>query len=95
MATIVPMIPTIPEPIHITQVANTQLQESIIHALDNTGYGQGYFMLDVDNKGGGVIVAHKFGDHKVDIELVAGGRYSFETGGEVRVQVIGKWGGGN
>lgn len=89
------LTPTIAEPIHILQVENTRLQESIIHALDNTGYGQGYFMLDVDNKGGGVIVAHKFGDHTVDVELVAGARYNFETGGEFQVKVIGKWGGGS
>lgn len=89
-----PLTPTIDDPVHITQVGNSALQESIIHALDATGYGQGYFMLDVDNKGGGVIVAHKFGDHKVDIELVAGARYNLGTGGEFGVRVIGKWGGG-
>lgn len=85
------MEPTIIAPIKLTDVSNTALRDSIAHALDGVDYGHGHILLDVTNKGGGVIVAHKFGDGKIDWELVAGARYSLTDGGEVQVRVVGGW----
>ena len=88
MSTSITPVITVTEPIPISQIVNSGLRDSIQKAIEGVDPGHGNALLNVTNKGVGVLAVHRFDDHWA---LVAGARYTFGGGPEVQVTVAGSW----
>lgn len=88
------MQPTPSSPLPIEQFNNSKLRDSITSALDGVPLGHGNAVFDVDNKGAGVMVVHRFEDPVLGIywAAVLADRYSFdENSNTFQVALRGSW----
>lgn len=82
--------PTITSPVPISQFENTKLKESVERALEGLPFpGQGSFILEVENKGLGIMVVHRVNDNWV---ATLGARYTKDEGKQISARVVGRWG---
>ena len=90
MASLPVQLPPSPSnPLPIEQFNNSKLRDSITEALAGVDPKHGNVLFDVDNKGAGVILVHRFGDTWA---AVIADRYSFdEHSNTFQVAVRGSW----
>jgi hypothetical protein len=81
--------PSPANPLPIAQVNNSGLRDAITNALAGIEPGHGNAVFDVDNKGAGVMVVHRFGETWA---AVFADRYTFdEHQNQVQVAVRASW----
>lgn len=87
MSSPVPVI-TITSPTPIEEFGNQKLRDSIKEALAGVEPGHGNALIQVSNKGAGVIAVHRFNETWAAVGAV---RYSFGGGAEVQATLMGSW----
>lgn len=73
-----PVVVALSTPLPISSFGNSALRDSVQKALADVPAGHGNALLDVDNKGLGVMAVHRF---ESGWALVGGVRYGFEDKG--------------
>lgn len=98
MGNILPF-PSIPlerlsDPLPVSEFGNGALRRAVEDALAGLAPGHGDAFLEITNKGGGVMVAHKFSNldgRGPEWAVVARARYNFGGGPEVAAVVRASW----
>lgn len=80
------VIPVTPRP--IADFNDSGLRESVQKALEGVPAGHGNALLNIDNKGVGLMLVQKFNDRWA---LVVATRYSFKEGGSAQAAVQVSW----
>lgn len=79
-------VPLVPTP--ISEINNSGLRDSINKALEGVPAGHGHALLNVDNKGAGVMVVQRFNERWA---LVAAVKYTKADGVRPQVAVKASW----
>lgn len=82
-----PVVVVPAEPLPVSAFGNSALRESVTKALEGVDPGHGNALLDISNKGAGVMAVHRF---ESGWALVGGVRYDWKDKG-VSAQVAASW----
>lgn len=92
----IPVVPSPARPLPIEEFGNPRLKDAVMKALEGVDEGHGYAALDVQNKGAGVMIAHRFEDvtvlgREVKWGVIFADRWNRGEGNEVQVTLAAQW----